>query len=81
MFKSHLQLVEELKQYSSPKSKITRMINSKEIIQIKRGINVGASLLSGKVITNHIVPETQMRPVFQGLMDGAISEEINTMYE
>jgi len=33
-----MQLVEELKQYSSPKAKITRMINSKEIIQIKRGI-------------------------------------------
>lgn len=42
MFKSHLQLVEELKRYSSPKSKITRMINSKEIIQIKRGIFVDA---------------------------------------
>lgn len=40
MFKSHLQLLEELKQYSSPKSKITRMINSKEIIQVKRGIFV-----------------------------------------
>jgi len=38
MYKSHLQLVDELKQYSSPKSKITRMINSKEIIQVKRGI-------------------------------------------
>ncbi len=42
MFKSHLQLVEELGRYSSPKSKITRMINSKEIIQIKRGIFVYA---------------------------------------
>lgn len=42
MFKNHLQLVEELGRYSSPKSKITRMINSKEIIQIKRGIFVRA---------------------------------------
>jgi predicted transcriptional regulator of viral defense system len=38
MFKSHLQLVEELKQYSSPKARITRMINTKKIIQVKRGI-------------------------------------------
>ncbi len=38
MYKSHLQLLDELKQYSSPKSKITRMINSKEIIQVKRGV-------------------------------------------
>ena len=43
MFKSHMQLVEELKQYSSPKAKITRMINSKEVIQIKRGIFVDAT--------------------------------------
>jgi len=42
MFKSHLQLVEELRQYSSPKAKITRMINSKEIIQVKRGIFLNA---------------------------------------
>lgn len=42
MFKSHLQLVEELKQYSSPKAKITRLINAKEIIQIKRGIFLDA---------------------------------------
>lgn len=42
MFKSHLQLVEELRQYSSPKAKITRMINSKKIIQIKRGIFIDA---------------------------------------
>ncbi len=42
MFKSHLQLIEELKQYSSPKAKITRMINSKKIIQVKRGIFVDA---------------------------------------
>ncbi|MEA1973493.1 MAG: hypothetical protein U9N34_09410 [Candidatus Cloacimonadota bacterium] len=38
MYKSHLQLVTDLSNYSSPKSKITRMINSKEIIQVKRGI-------------------------------------------
>ncbi len=43
MFKSHLQLVEELKQYSSPKAKITRMINTKKIIQVKRGIFVDAN--------------------------------------
>jgi len=43
MYKSHLQLTEELKKYSSPKSKITKMINSKEIIQVKRGIFLDAN--------------------------------------
>lgn len=38
MVKTHLQLIQELEGYSSPKAKITRMIKDKEIIQVKRGI-------------------------------------------
>ncbi len=37
MVKTHLQLMQELKDYNSPKAKITRMIKNKEIIQLKRG--------------------------------------------
>lgn len=40
MVKSHIQIMDELKQYASPKAKLTRMINAKEIIQIKRGLFV-----------------------------------------
>jgi len=43
VYKSHLQLVEELQQYSSPKSKITGMIHSNEIIQVKRGLFLDAN--------------------------------------
>ncbi len=42
MYKSHLQLIADLNNYSSPKSKITRMLQSKKIIQIKRGIFINA---------------------------------------
>jgi hypothetical protein len=38
MLKTHLQLVQELEGYSSPRAKITRMIKENEIIQIRRGI-------------------------------------------
>lgn len=38
MVKTHLQLIQELEGYNSPKAKITRMIKENEIIQVKRGI-------------------------------------------
>lgn len=38
MYKSHLVLLSELKDYASPRAKITRMLNSGEIIQVRRGI-------------------------------------------
>ncbi|MCF7793899.1 MAG: hypothetical protein K9N09_09150 [Candidatus Cloacimonetes bacterium] len=38
MIKTHMQLIQELDEYSSPKAKITRMIKNNEIIQLKRGI-------------------------------------------
>jgi len=38
MFKDHATLMHELRDYASPKAKITRLIKSGEIIQLRRGI-------------------------------------------
>ncbi len=38
MYKNHLVLLSELKNYASPRAKITRMLDSGEIIQVRRGI-------------------------------------------
>jgi predicted transcriptional regulator of viral defense system len=38
MIKPHIQVMEELAEYSSPKSKLSRMIKAGEIIQLKRGL-------------------------------------------
>lgn len=38
MYKDHMALIQELKDYSSPKARITRMIKSGEVIQVRRGI-------------------------------------------
>ena len=43
MYKDHMTLFDELKGYSSPKSRITRMIKSGEVIQVRRGIFLDAN--------------------------------------
>jgi hypothetical protein len=40
MIKSHMAIMDELKSYASPKSKLTRMIKSGDLIQIRRGLYV-----------------------------------------
>ncbi|PKL50333.1 MAG: hypothetical protein CVV42_03500 [Candidatus Riflebacteria bacterium HGW-Riflebacteria-2] len=43
MFKDHAFLMQELKDYASPRAKLTRMIKSGEIIQVRRGLFLAAS--------------------------------------
>ena len=38
MYKNHLVLLSELKDYASPRAKITRMLESGEMVQVRRGI-------------------------------------------
>jgi predicted transcriptional regulator of viral defense system len=38
MIKDHLTLMHELRDYASPKARLTRMIKSGEVIQVRRGI-------------------------------------------
>ena len=53
MIKAGIGLMEELKAYSSPKSKITRLIRSGELIQLRRGLffDTTESEYSTKVIS------------------------------
>ena len=43
MFKDHAMLMHELREYASPKAKITRLIKSGEIIRVRRGIFLPAA--------------------------------------
>ena len=38
MYKDHMTLIQDLKDYASPKARITRMIKSGEIIQVRRNV-------------------------------------------
>ena len=53
MIKAGIGLMDELKGYSSPKSKITRLIRSGELIQLRRGLffDTTESEYSTKVIS------------------------------
>ena len=43
MVKPHIQVIEELREYASPKAKITRLLQKKKLIQIKRGLFLAAA--------------------------------------
>jgi len=38
MLKDHLTLMHELRGYASPKARVTRMIKSGEVVQVRRGL-------------------------------------------
>ena len=38
MYKDHMTLIHELKEYASPKARLTRMIQSGDVIQVRRGV-------------------------------------------
>ncbi|MCF7911535.1 MAG: hypothetical protein K9M99_03325 [Candidatus Cloacimonetes bacterium] len=42
MIKPHVLLVDELRKYASPKAKITRLLQKRELIQVKRGLFLAA---------------------------------------
>ncbi|PKN05766.1 MAG: hypothetical protein CVU74_00075 [Deltaproteobacteria bacterium HGW-Deltaproteobacteria-9] len=47
MHKNHLTIMHELRDYASPKSRLTRMIKSGDVIQVRRGIFLDAQEKAG----------------------------------
>ena len=47
MHKNHLTMMHELRDYASPKSRLTRMIKSGDVIQVRRGIFLDAQEKTG----------------------------------
>ena len=52
MIKTHLAIMEELKDYSSPRARLTRLLKTGELIQIRRGLFVDAPSVSRKVLAS-----------------------------
>jgi hypothetical protein len=50
MIKDHLGVMEELKNYASPKARLSRMIKSGSIIQVRRGLFTDDKKISPKVL-------------------------------
>jgi hypothetical protein len=54
MIKTHLAVMEELKDYSSPKAKLTRLLKTGELIQIRRGLFVDNPAVSRNVLASAV---------------------------
>jgi len=52
MIKTHLAVMEELKDYSSPKARLTRLLKTGELIQIRRGLFVDNPSVSRKALAS-----------------------------
>jgi hypothetical protein len=52
MIKTHLAIMEELKDYSSPRARLTRLLKTGELIQIRRGLFVDNPSVSRKVLAS-----------------------------
>jgi hypothetical protein len=50
MIKTHLMVMEELKEYASPKARLTRMLKSGGLIQVRRGLFVDDPATSRKAL-------------------------------
>ncbi|HOD00665.1 MAG TPA: hypothetical protein PKH54_12020, partial [Myxococcota bacterium] len=50
MLKTHLALMDELKDYASPRAKLTRMLKSGSIVQLRRGLFVDDVSISPRVV-------------------------------
>lgn len=81
MYKSHLQLSTDLSNYSSPKSKITRMLISKKIVQVKRGIFIDADDVTYSVNSISSIIYGPSYISFERAMSfyGLIPEKVNTI--
>jgi phage terminase large subunit-like protein len=50
MIKTHLMVMDELKEYASPKARLTRLLKSGKLIQLRRGLFVDTPAMSRRVI-------------------------------
>jgi phage terminase large subunit-like protein len=50
MLKSHILVMDELKNYASPKARLTRLIKSGELIQLRRGLFTDTPAISRRVV-------------------------------
>ena len=50
MIKTHLMVMDELKEYGSPKARLTRMLKAGELVQLRRGLFIGDLTISSRVL-------------------------------
>lgn len=69
MLKTHLMVMDELKNYASPKARLTRMLKSGELVQIRRGLFLDNTHISPRVLAPVIYGPSYIS--FQYALSGA----------
>lgn len=78
MYINSLSLMDELKDYASPRAKITRMIQSGDLTQVRRGIYVGDEAVSGRVLANVVYGPSYLSFEYALSFHGLIPESVRT---
>jgi hypothetical protein len=76
MVKTHLQVIDELKGYASPKARLTRLIRSGQLIQLKRGLFADNSAVSVRVVAAALYGPSYISFEFALAAAGLIPERV-----
>ena len=81
MYKDHLTVMHDLGAYASPKAKLTRMLHSGELLQVKRGlfIEAGDTEWSAKTLAGMIYGPSYISFEYALAYYGLIPERADTV--
>lgn len=76
MIKTHLAVMEELKGYASPKARLTRLLKSGELIQVRRGLFVDTPSVSRKALASALYGPSYISFEYALSVAGLIPERV-----
>lgn len=79
MIKTHLAVMEELKGYASPRARLTRLLKTGELIQIRRGLFVDNSSVSRKVLASIVYGPSYISFEYALSVAGLIPERVEVV--
>lgn len=77
MIKDHLYVMDELKEYASPKARLTRMLKSGSIIQVRRGLFVDDKNIPGRALAPLVYGPSYLSFEYALAAHGLIPERVN----
>ncbi len=76
MIKTHHAVMEELKDYASPKARLTRLLKSGELIQVRRGLFVDSPSVSRRVLASALYGPSYISFEYALSVAGLIPERV-----
>lgn len=76
MIKDHLAVMDSLKEYASPKARLTRMLKSGKLIQIRRGLFIDEPSVPGKCLAAVIYGPSYLSFDYALSVNGLIPERV-----